>query len=200
MTLIDDLRRSTVLAILRRPDIEAVAVDLYEKLRADGVRAVECTLDHEGAFEAIEAIRAVADEDTIVGAGTVMRIEQVDRLHDAGVAFAVSPHLDADLLRHARSIGFDLIPGVATPSEVARAVDLGATAVKLFPAGPLGIPYLEALLGPFRDLAVIPTGGIEVEDVPAWLDAGAVCVGLGGALTRGDRSPEALRQVLGGRS
>lgn len=200
MMLIDDLRRARILAILRRPDIKSVAVDLYRSLRADSVSAFECTLDHDGAFEAIAAIRSAADEDTIVGAGTVTTIDQVDRLHSAGIRFAVSPHLDPDLLHHAQDIGFDLIPGVTTPSEIARALSLGAVAVKLFPAGPLGIPYFTALLGPFHDLAVIPTGGIEVEDVPSWLEAGAVCVGLGGSLTRDDRSPDTLRRVLGGRS
>lgn len=197
MTVVDALRDARVLAILRRPDIAEVAVPLFERLHADGVRAVECTLDQPGALGAIETLLAIAPPGVVVGAGTVTSVDEVDRLADLGAGFAVTPHLDPALLERASALGFPLIPGVMTPTEIAIALGLGAPAVKLFPAGPLGIPYLSALYGPFGDLAVIPTGGISVPEVPAWLSAGAVAVGLGSALTGPDGVPAALRGVLG---
>lgn len=200
MTLIDDLRASKVLAILRRSDIAQVAVPLFERLHAQGIRAVECTLDQPGALPAIEALVAIAPGGTIVGAGTVTTCEQLDRLASIGARFAVTPHLDPALIEHAIRTGVPLIPGVMTPTEIVTAQSLGALAVKLFPAGPLGPAYLKTLLGPFPDLAVIPTGGIEVGDVPLWLKAGAVAVGLGSALTGPDGVPDDLRLVLADRA
>lgn len=196
MSLVTDLHRARVIAVLRRPNISQVAVALYRQLHEQGVRAIECTLDHPGAVEAIQAIQEVASSDTLVGAGTVMKTEQLDRIASIGVRFAMAPHLDPELLEHALNLGFPLIPGVTTPSEIARAFALGAPAVKLFPAGPLGINYFEALRGPFGDFAVIPTGGIQVSEVRAWLEAGALCVGLGNALTGPDGVPHNLRALL----
>jgi 2-dehydro-3-deoxyphosphogluconate aldolase / (4S)-4-hydroxy-2-oxoglutarate aldolase len=72
----------------------------------------------------------------------------------------------------------------------------GAEVLKLFPAGPLGVAYLRALLGPFRDAGFVPTGGIAVDEVPAWIEAGVICVGLGGALVRSDGVDPKLREVV----
>lgn len=196
MSLVDDLHRARVIAVLRRPDISQVSVALYRQLHEQGVRAIECTLDQPGAVEAIQAIKKVASSDMLVGAGTVTTTEQLDSVASIGVRFAMAPHLDPDLLQHASDLGIPLIPGVTTPSEIARAFSLGAPAVKLFPAGPLGIPYFKALRGPFGDFAVIPTGGIQVSEVGAWLEAGALCVGLGNALTGPDGVPNSLESLL----
>lgn len=195
-SLIAELRAARVMAVLRRPDIATALDGLMEQLRAHGVRAVECTLDQPGAMQAVQRLRERRRDGELVGAGTVTTAQQVDALVDIGVDFAVSPHLDEDLLAHAVDVGLPLLPGVLTPSELARAVTLGAPAVKLFPAGPMGVGYLSAVRGPFPDVAVIPTGGIAVADVPMWLDAGAVCVGLGSALTSADTLPGSLAEVL----
>lgn len=195
-TLLEHLAASRILAVLRRPDIATCADALVTGLRERGVRAIECTLDQPGALEVIRRLRAERLPDELIGAGTVRTTLQIDALHAAGADFAVSPHLDEALLAYAVEVGLPLLPGVMTPSEVARALALGAPAVKLFPAGPLGIDYLKALRGPFPDVAVVPTGGIAIKDVRAWLQAGALCVGLGSALTRGDRLPETLTSVL----
>ncbi|MEO2104339.1 MAG: hypothetical protein ABGZ36_01720, partial [Actinomycetota bacterium] len=89
-SVIDALRRSRVLAILRRPDIAEVADDLLGVLRAHGVRAVECTLDQPGALDVVRRLRRDRRPDELVGAGTVMTTEQVDDLVQAGADFAVS--------------------------------------------------------------------------------------------------------------
>lgn len=182
MTVRGSLERARVLAILRRPDIADVVLDLLEQLYEAGVRAIEVTLDQPDAPAAFRRLVEHAPADTVVGAGTVLTTAQVDMVADAGAAFAVCPHLDPGLIQRGVARGLPVIPGVATATEIATARAAGAEVLKLFPAGPLGIPYLKALLGPFRDAAFVPTGGIAVEEVPAWIDAGAICVGLGGAL------------------
>lgn len=182
MTLQASLERARVLAILRRPDIGDVVLDLLEALHAAGVRVVEVTLDQPDAPVAFRRLVEHAPPDTVVGAGTVLTTEQVDMVADAGASFAVCPHLDPRLIERGLARGLAVIPGVATSTEIVTARAAGAEVLKLFPAGPLGIPYMKALLGPFHDAAFVPTGGIAVAEVPAWLDAGAICVGLGGAL------------------
>lgn len=194
--LIDGLTAARVMAVLRRRGIAKAITTLAPTLRAMGVTAIECTMDDPGALDAIHHLIATREDGELIGAGTVVSPTQVDALVRAGADFAVTPHLDERLLAHAVARGLPMMPGVLTPSEIARATALGAVAVKLFPAGPLGTSFLAALRGPFPDVPIIPTGGISIEDVPAWLEAGAMCVGLGSALTRGTEPPAELRAVL----
>ena len=196
MTLLDRLADARVLAILRMDDVATAGVETAARLHDAGVRAIECTLDRSGAIDAISTLRGRYGTDTVVGAGTVTEVSQIDELADVGVDFCVTPHLHPELVEAALAGGVPMIPGVMTPSEVAAAFRLGATAVKLFPAGSLGVDYLKSLQGPFGRFAVIPTGGIDVGDVPTWLDAGATCVGMGSALTGPDGTPLDLAGLL----
>lgn len=194
--LLDRLRSARILAILRVDDVAGAGVSLARRLHSEGVRAIECTLDKPDALAAIEILRAELGSDTLIGAGTVTRIDQVDALVEIGAEFCVTPHLDPDLVTHSLDRGLPILPGVMTPSEVATALRLGAPAVKLFPAGILGLDYLRALQGPFGRFPVIPTGNLAVGDVVDWIEAGAICVGLGSTLTRGDHVPAGLRHLL----
>jgi 2-dehydro-3-deoxyphosphogluconate aldolase / (4S)-4-hydroxy-2-oxoglutarate aldolase len=196
LTLRDALERARVLAILRRPNIADEVLDLLEQLHGAGVRAVELTLDQPDAPAALRRLVEHAPADTVVGAGTVLAVEQVDMVADAGASFAVCPHLDVRLVERGLAHGVPVVPGVSTATEIVAARAAGAEVLKLFPAGPLGIPYLNALLGPFRDAAFVPTGGIALEDVPAWLEAGAICVGMGGGLVGSDGVDPRVRDVL----
>lgn len=194
--LLDQLADARILAILRMDDLATAGVDRALRLNGAGVRAIECTLDSPGALEVISVLRDRLGPDTVVGAGTVTRRAEVEGLVETGVDFCVTPHIDPELIEAALGSGLAMIPGVMTPSEIAAAFQLGVPAVKLFPAGPLGIDYLRALQGPFGDFPVIPTGGITVADAPAWLDAGAMCVGLGSALTSPTADPGELSKAL----
>ncbi len=196
MNAIERLQSARVLAILRMEEVATSGVATAYRLHRAGVRAIECTLDQGGALDAIAELGRSLGADTVVGAGTVMTTAQIDDLVSIGAEFCVTPHLDADLLTYALGASLPMIPGVMTPSELATALRLGAPAVKLFPAGPLGIGYLKALRGPFGNFAVIPTGGIDVGEVPAWLAAGSLCVGLGSALTGPDGVPAELVDIL----
>lgn len=196
MSLIDRLASARVLAILRMDDVAGAGVRRALRLHGAGVRAFECTLDRPGALDAIARLRRDLGDDSLVGAGTVTEASQVDSLVDLGADFAVTPHLDDHLVEYSLASGLPMIPGVMTPSEIAAAFRLDVPGVKLFPAGRLGIPYLRDLQGPFGSFPVIPTGSIRVAEVAAWLEAGAVCVGLGSALTVSDRLPPELGEAL----
>lgn len=197
MNIETELQDARILAILRRPDIDVVVLDLFEQLYAAGIRAIEVTLDNAGSLEGLKQLIAHVPSDVVVGAGTVMTTEHIDAVVELGGTFAVCPHFDEGLVRHAVRRGLPILPGVATGSEVAAAQRAGAPVLKLFPAGPLGVGYLKALRGPFRDVPFVPTGGIGVLDVPTWLDAGALCVGVGGALIGPAGVDPQLAGVLG---
>jgi Entner-Doudoroff aldolase len=131
-----------------------------------------------------------------VGAGTVLDAETVARVADAGASFCVSPNVDEAVIAAAHGAGLAMVPGAATATEVARAIAAEAAIVKLFPAGPLGIDYMRALLGPFEDAAFLPTGGIAPAAAGEWIAAGAVGVGIGGSLVSARPSEADLERIV----
>lgn len=196
MSFTDTLRSARIVAILRRPDIHEVVLDLCDQLHASGIRAMEVTLDQPTSLDALRRLADHAPTDMRVGAGTVMTVEQVDAATNAGATFLVCPHLDLKLVERAADGGVDILPGVTSSTEVATALTAGVTTLKLFPAGPLGPAYLRAMHDPFPNATFIPTGGIRVEQVPAWLEAGAVAVGLGSDLVGPNGVHETVRELL----
>jgi 2-dehydro-3-deoxyphosphogluconate aldolase/(4S)-4-hydroxy-2-oxoglutarate aldolase len=173
------LDRGPVLGIIRYRS----AGDLRGAIDAvidGGVPLVEITIDTPGA---LGAIRAAAADGVTIGAGTVITPDDVKACADAGARVVVSPALVPEVVEAALGAGIEPIPGVLTPTELLSALRWGATAVKVFPAGPAGGPaYIRALRGPFPAVPLLPTGGIEPGDVRPLLDAGATCVGLGASL------------------
>jgi 2-dehydro-3-deoxyphosphogluconate aldolase/(4S)-4-hydroxy-2-oxoglutarate aldolase len=118
-----------------------------------------------------------------VGAGTVITVDEAVDAVSAGASFLVSPHLDRRLLEWARANEIAFLPGGLTPTEIASAWGRGAAAVKVFPASVGGPGYLRSLLAPYPDLILVPTGGVDGDNVAAYLAAGAAAVGVGGWLT-----------------
>jgi 2-dehydro-3-deoxyphosphogluconate aldolase/(4S)-4-hydroxy-2-oxoglutarate aldolase len=168
-----------VLAIIRYRS-PADLGGVIDAVLGGGVPLVEITLDTPSA---LDAIRTAATAGATIGAGTVTTIDQVKACADAGARFVVSPALVPTVVEAALAAGVEPIPGILSPSELVAALAAGASAVKVFPAGPVGGPaYVRALRGPFPDVPVLPTGGIAHGDVAAFLDAGATCVGLGATL------------------
>ncbi|MGY1733228.1 bifunctional 4-hydroxy-2-oxoglutarate aldolase/2-dehydro-3-deoxy-phosphogluconate aldolase [Geodermatophilus sp. SYSU D01045] len=206
------LTGSGLVAILRGRSGERLAA-ACEVLLDAGVRCLEVTMNTPGALEVVGRLTADVGAGTEIGVGTVRRAEDVDRAADAGAVFVVAPNTDEAVGRRAAERGLAWYPGALTPTEIARAWDLGASAVKVFPAGSAGGPrYLREVRGPLDDVLLVPTGGVGVEDVSGYLQAGAVAVGMGGPLLGraleddaelaglADRARAALDAVARGRS
>ena len=154
------------------------AGQLGRALAAAGARAVEITLRSEAAPDAIEAL---AGEGFVVGAGTVRSVEQVDVAIAAGASFAVSPGLDRAVLERCAAAGLRALPGIATASELAEALSLGVSTVKLFPAEVLGgIDLIRALAAPFPEARFVPTGGLSADNAAGYLALPQV-VAIGGS-------------------
>ncbi len=175
------LYEAGVIAVVRA-DHRADAVRVAGALLAGGVWAIELTFTTPGAAEALMEVRETYGEDVLLGAGSIREPAQVEAAMRAEVDFMVTAHLRSDVLTAMLATGIPSTPGVFTPSEVGQALDAGAQAVKLFPASTGGPGHLRALRGPFPGLQVIPTGGIDEENIPAWFAAGALAVGAGSEL------------------
>jgi 2-dehydro-3-deoxyphosphogluconate aldolase / (4S)-4-hydroxy-2-oxoglutarate aldolase len=178
------IARARCIGILRAGSAAAAAA-AGRALVEGGVTVVEVAFTTPDAPAAIAELRA-ACPDALVGAGTVLDAAAAFAAVQAGARFLVSPLVSEEVLRAGHRYGVAVIPGAATPTEINFAMELGADAVKLFPAGPLGIGYLRAIAAAMPQVPFVPTGGIGVRDAPQWLDAGAIAVGVGGDLTRGD--------------
>ncbi|HEY4633268.1 MAG TPA: bifunctional 4-hydroxy-2-oxoglutarate aldolase/2-dehydro-3-deoxy-phosphogluconate aldolase [Candidatus Limnocylindrales bacterium] len=187
-TIADHIRATKLIAVLRRIEPQSRLLELAEALAGDGIRTFEVTFDGPTAPEDLRAVRQLLDEtgpaDAIVGAGTIRSIDALDTAREAGAAFAVSPGLDVDVVRRSIAHGLPCIPGAYTPTEVDAALRAGATFVKLFPASSLGPTHVRELRGPFPEIETIATGGVDATNARAFLDAGCVAVGIGGALVR----------------
>ena len=184
------IRRHRLVAVLRRVTPQPELLALIDELADAGVRVFEITLDAPSGHEDLAAVRRhlldIGIADALVGAGTVLGSETLAAAREAGADFAVSPILDRELVREAVSIGLPFIPGAMTPTEIVTAWAAGATLVKLFPASAVGPALVRELRGPLPDVPLLPTGGVDASNAAAFLDAGAVAVGVGSALTRGD--------------
>jgi len=188
----EEITGPRVIAIARGLPGEQVE-RIAEGLLAGGVRAFEITLNSDGAIRAIQAVAAALGNQMLVGAGTVLSVEGAAAAVDAGARFLVSPHTEPDVIEWAVSREIPIFPGAFTPTEILLAWRSGATAVKLFPASTVGSAFVREFRGPFREIPLIPTGGVTIDSAPAFITAGAVAVGLGSWLT-GDGEPAGIAE------
>jgi 2-dehydro-3-deoxyphosphogluconate aldolase / (4S)-4-hydroxy-2-oxoglutarate aldolase len=171
-----------IMAILRgMPERETV--ELASRAWDLGIDLVEVPVQTPDALPALRAaIAAGAERGRTVGAGTVITLEQVRAVAEAGVAFTVAPGLDPAVLAASTAAGLPHLPGVATPSEIQLALRHGLHWLKAFPAAVLGEAWFKAMKGPFPQVKLVATGGMDAHVAPAFLDAGARVVAVGSAL------------------
>jgi 2-dehydro-3-deoxyphosphogluconate aldolase / (4S)-4-hydroxy-2-oxoglutarate aldolase len=172
------IRSDRAVAVIRGERV-ADAAGLAETLADAGIRTVEFTFTIPDVLAAIEAAAA---SPALVGAGTVRDERQARDALSAGAQFLVSPACVPEVARVAAEAGVPVFLGALTPTEVDAAVKAGTSAVKLFPAGLGGPPYLRDLRGPFPHVDFVPSGGVTEGNARAFLDAGAIAVYAGSSL------------------
>jgi 2-dehydro-3-deoxyphosphogalactonate aldolase len=176
------LQKSPLIAILRGVEPGEV-VGIAEDLIAAGILIVEVPLNSPEPLESIRRLAAACGARALVGAGTVMRADEVDAIAAAGGKLIVTPHAEAAVVRRAKERGLLAVPGFFSPSEAFAMIEAGADGLKLFPAeaaSPKVLGALRAVLP--RTMPVLPVGGIDAAAIPAWLKAGASGFGIGSAL------------------
>ena len=192
------IRRQRLIVILRRVEPQSELARLVSELADAGARVFEVTFDSPSAADDLVAMRALLDDRSdgpfVLGAGTLLSLDQLAAARRVEADFGVSPVLDVDVLRAAIRDGLPFMAAGLTPTEIRAAWFAGATFVKLFPASAVGPQFIRELRGPLPEIEIIPTGGIDGTNASAFLDAGAPAVGIGSALIRADAA--ARRAVI----
>jgi len=188
----DRLQRAPLIAILRGITPEE-AVSVGSALIETKFEIIEVPLNSPAPFASIEKLARTFGNAALIGAGTVLRVEDVDAVNNAGGRLIVMPHADEAIVRRAKDKDLACVPGFATPTEAFRVFAAGA--LKLFPAegsSPAVLKSLRAVLP--RDVPLIPVGGIDGRSFEGWLAAGATGFGIGSALYRPGTSADTLRE------
>lgn len=173
------------------------AIQSVEAIYKGGVRAAEVTMTVPGAVRALEKLADRFGGKILLGAGTVLDPETARICMLAGAEFLVCPSLKPATIEMAKRYSKVVCPGALTPTEVLTAWEAGADAVKIFPCGNVGgAKYIKALKGPFPQIEMIPTGGVNLETVGDFLKAGACAVGVGGELVDGKCMKEGRYDII----
>lgn len=170
-----------IVAVVRVPKREQV-LPVCEALVAGGVLALEITLTVPDALAAIREAARIFGGRALVGAGTVVDVAQARAVIDAGAQFLVSPITRTELIGVAHAAGRSVMIGAYTPTEAQLAHEAGADFIKIFPADKLGPGYIKNLRGPLPHLKIVPTGGVDLQTAPEFLQAGCVALGVGSSL------------------
>jgi 2-dehydro-3-deoxyphosphogluconate aldolase/(4S)-4-hydroxy-2-oxoglutarate aldolase len=173
------------IAVLRLDDA-AKLQPVVSALAAGEMRVVEVTMTMPNAIDALAALTLERSGQLLIGAGTVLDAETARLAILAGARFVIAPTLCLSIVEMCHRYDVVAVPGAYTPTEILTAWEAGADFVKVFPAGALGPDYLRELKGPLPHLRLVPTGGVTAENAGAFIAAGAVAVGVGGALVPRD--------------
>lgn len=186
--------RYPLVAILRgiRPEeTEAIVSALIET----GFEAIEIPLNSPEPFVSIEKAAKLAPANVLIGAGTVLSVENVDRLQDVGGRLLVSPNVEPDVIRRASYHGMLTMPGVFTPTEAFAAIHAGASALKFFPANVMGAEGIKAISAVLpKDIPVGAVGGVSENDFATYRAAGVSCFGLGSSLYKAGLTAAEVRE------
>jgi 2-dehydro-3-deoxyphosphogluconate aldolase/(4S)-4-hydroxy-2-oxoglutarate aldolase len=185
--ILDQIFESKIVAIIRGIGSDRI-IDTVGALLEGGIKLLEVTFNQESqeksadTLKCLKLIKKEYGDRVCLGAGTVLTLEQVEKSVEAGAEYIISPNTDVKIIQKTKEMGKISIPGSFTPSEAVIAYNAGADIVKLFPAGILGTDYIKAFLAPLSYIPVVAVGGVNVENVNDFINAGAKGVGVGGNL------------------
>ena len=185
--IIESVRRKKIVAIVRGLKSESI-VGLARALYEGGIENIEVTFNlkqpesYHTTTDGIRSIISAMGDKMHVGAGTVVSPELVRMAREAGAQFIVSPNTDVRVIEETLKLGMVSMPGALTPTEAMLAHEVGADFVKLFPAGSLGPGYVKAVRAPLSHIEFLAVGGVNENNIRAFIDAGCAGAGVGGNL------------------
>ena len=175
------LQQTRAIAVIRTAKIEQ-GRQMALSVAAGKMQLIEITWNSDRPAELIEQLRTQLPE-CIIGAGTLLTLNQQKEALAAGAQFLFTPHVDRVMIELARDRGIPIIPGALTPTEIVTAWQAGASCVKVFPVATVGgVSYVKSLQAPLGQIPLIPTGGVTLENAKEFIAAGAIAVGLSGQL------------------
>ena len=195
MTTLSQILDYKIVAIIRGANPEDV-LKIAKALHTGGVKALEITLNSRDAFSVIREVTDKMGHEVLVGAGTVLSAEAAREAITAGAKFIISPTVDIETIKLTKGYGVVSIPGAYTPTEILTAYNNGGDIIKVFPAS-AGPQYLKDIRGPLDVIPLMPTGGVNLENIREFQKAGAVAFGIGSALvnTKSEVTEESLQQL-----
>lgn len=188
--ILDILAEIGVVPVVRADD-ERSALKAAEALLQGGISICEITMTVPGAIKVIESLSKEFAGELTVGAGTVDNVQTCQEVLDKGGQFVVTPSVKPDVVAFCKKKGTCVIGGALSPTEILTVWEAGANAVKVFPVKAVGGPeYIRMIHGPFPEIELVPTGGVNLRTLPDYLKAGAAFVGAGGDLVNRDALKE----------
>jgi 2-dehydro-3-deoxyphosphogluconate aldolase/(4S)-4-hydroxy-2-oxoglutarate aldolase len=186
--IINKITNSGLVVVVRAENADA-AKKITEACLEGGAAAIEITYTVPGATQVIEELaKTYTPSQIIIGAGTVLDPETARIAILSGAQYVVSPYLNRDTLKLCNRYQVPCMPGVMTVEGVVEAMELGADILKIFPGEAFGPQIIKAIKGPLPQANMMPTGGVNIDNVGTWIQAGAVAVGVGGKLTSGAKT------------
>ena len=183
--LIEQLKNNYIFAVIRGKNAED-ALEIAKNAVLGGIKNLEITFSTPNAEDVILQLKKLYKDEpeVVVGAGTVMNLQQAESAKKAGAKFLVSPYLSEEIANYANENGILYSPGCGTVTEVVHAMQLECKIIKLFPGGTLGTGFVKSIHGPIPEVNVMPSGGVSIQNIKEWKKAGACAVGVGGELTK----------------
>ncbi|WP_020007646.1 bifunctional 4-hydroxy-2-oxoglutarate aldolase/2-dehydro-3-deoxy-phosphogluconate aldolase [Salinicoccus albus] len=181
MSTVDRIISHKMIGILRGYDTKE-ALDIAETLISNDFNVLEVALNSPDAKETLRRIKAAYGHEVLLGAGTVLTVDEAKECMDIGAEFLLSPVYNAQVLQFSKENGMLYIPGCYSPTEIYHAYESGAEMIKVFPANQLKPSYIKDVLAPMNDLVLLPTGGVTPDNINEFLRFGAQAVGINSAL------------------
>lgn len=186
--LVTRIRDNGLVAVVRAESAEK-AYRIFDACIEGGVAAIEITFTVPGAHKIIEDLAGKYDpKDIILGAGTVLDPETARIAILSGAQYIVSPNVNLDTIKLCNRYQVPSMPGAMTIREILDAMEAGADIIKIFPGNLFGPAIIKSVKGPIPQAPMMPTGGVSLETVKDWIEAGAVAVGAGSSLTKGSKT------------
>ena len=179
------IKETGIVAVVRAESADQ-AMNIVEALKKGGLEAIEITMTVPGAVDVIKEVTDnYSSDEVLVGAGSVLDAETARTCILAGAEYIVGPALDEEMVKICNSYQKVVMPGAMSVTEVKKAMDFGADIVKIFPASLFGPKIVKAINGPIPQAPLLPTGGVNLDNVKDWIKAGSFAVGAGSSLTAG---------------
>ncbi len=181
--ILQKIAETGIVAIVRTETREK-GFRVVDAIKKGGINTIEITMTVPGALDIIKDI-SQKHKDVILGAGTVLDPETARACMLAGAAYIICPNLNTDVIKICNRYRVAVMPGVSTVKETLEAMELGVEIVKVFPGSAFAPSIIKSIKGPLPQANLMPTGGVDIDNVVEWIKNGAIAVGVGGSLTEG---------------
>ncbi|WMJ88571.1 bifunctional 4-hydroxy-2-oxoglutarate aldolase/2-dehydro-3-deoxy-phosphogluconate aldolase [Anaerocolumna sp. MB42-C2] len=175
------IKESPIISIMRNIPL-SITTEYIESIAKGGINCFEIALNSQDAVKQIKKVRQISKKGILIGAGTVLSVEDVKKSLDAGAQFLLSPSINTEVLEYCAVNKIKLLPGVMTPTDVSYCIRYGFDVMKLFPASDLPLNYIKSLKGPFDKTDYVAVGGVNTKNYTEFLNHGFLGVGFGSNL------------------